>query len=186
MNRHRLPLLLTLLALAASGGSEPVDEAAQATLTKLGEEAPLFEVTTLDGRKFSLREQRGKVVLVSFFATWCGPCLEELPHLEKEIWLAHKDRKFSLIALGREHTDTELAAFRRKHKLTLPMAADPKRSVFGRYATAYIPRAVLIDPQGRIIDQTTNWDEARFDALRKRLVAELAKLESTTATRTQP
>lgn len=167
---------LAPLASLAAGAAAATDQA-KADRVKVGEQAPLFEITTLDGRKFSLKEQQGKVVLVNFFATWCGPCLVEMPHLEKEIWQKYKDRKFAMIALGREHTNDELKLFQQKYKFTFPMAGDVKREVFSRYAEAYIPRSVLLDGRGRIVAQVVGFEEGEFKALLKTLEAELAKLK---------
>src|SRR6266576_6534666 len=81
---------------------------AESTLTRVGQEAPAFECTTLDGKKVDLKNLRGKVVLINFFATWCGPCMAEMPHLEKEIWHAYQGDNFAMISIGREHSDAEL------------------------------------------------------------------------------
>ena len=58
----------------------------ESTLTKVGQPAPDFTVATLSGGPFTLSDYRGKIVLVNWFATWCKPCVEEMPHLQEEVW----------------------------------------------------------------------------------------------------
>lgn len=172
-------LLLACLLAAVSDQCHAADtpDPAKATRVQIGQEAPVFEVATLDGQTFSLKEQRGKVVLVNFFATWCGPCLQEMPHLEKEIWQKYKDKKFAMISLGREHSDDELKPFRQKNKFTFPMAGDTKREVFSRYADAYIPRTLLIDSNGRVIAHVIGYNEKEFQSLVETLATEIAKVK---------
>ena len=116
-------------------------------------------------------------LVLSFWATWCGPCVAEMPHLESQIWQKKKDKKFAFISIGREHSTDELKPFRAKHKLTFPMAGDPKREVYGLYAEAYIPRTLLIDGEGRIVRQVVGYEEEEFKALLKSIDDELAKLK---------
>ena len=127
------------------------DDLAKSTLVKVGEQAPDFTCKPIGGEEFSLGKQKGTVVLVNFFATWCGPCLEELPHLEKEIMKKYADRKdFKLIVIGREHSAEEVEKFAKEKKFTLPMAPDPKREIYGKYAKQYIPRNFIVGKDGKI------------------------------------
>jgi peroxiredoxin len=100
-----------------------------------------------------------------------------MPHLEKEIWQKYKDKKFAMIALGREHSNDELKPFRQKNKFTFPMAGDTRREIFSRYAEAYIPRSLLIDPSGRVIAQVVGYNEKEFQSLIETLAAEVEKLK---------
>jgi peroxiredoxin len=143
-----------------------VDDRREASsLVKLGDPAPGFRVKTLDAAEFALDRQRGKTVLLVFFATWCGPCNLELPHIE-EIWQANRSRPdFALLAISREETDEKLAAFKAEHGYTLPIASDPKREVYSRYAKELIPRLYLIGPDGTIRYTSTGFNEERLPEL---------------------
>ncbi len=134
----------------------------ETTLTKVGEQVPLFEVTTLDGQGVKVTDLRGKVVLLNFFATWCGPCLREMPHLEKEIWQRFRNQQFTMIGVGIKHSNSELAAFRKKKELTFPMAEDPEGEVFDSFAKGGIPRSYVIDAEGKIVFQSLGYIEGEF------------------------
>jgi peroxiredoxin len=131
----------------------------------IGDLAPPFEVTTLDGAAFSLGEQRGRVVLVNFFATWCPPCREELPHLEREVWKRFSDERFALIVVGREEGDEVLQPFVDQHGYTFPVAGDPDRSVYSKYASRYIPRNIVIGPDGTVLFQSQGFERDEFETM---------------------
>lgn len=163
--------LCTGLAFGASAdddtpkSDEPTTTPAEATRTEVGQMAPVFELERVDGTTFSLEAQRGKVTLINFFATWCPPCIEEMPHLEKEILARFDPEHFSLICVGREHQNAELPKFAKKRGLDLPMAGDPEREVYAQYAEHTIPRNVVVGPEGKILFQSFGFEREDFDRM---------------------
>ncbi len=163
-------LALTLVQRSAFSASEE----AQTTRVKVGDKAPDFTCQTLSGDEFALGKQKGKVVVVTFFATWCGPCLMELPHLEKQVYEKHKARKdFALIVIGREHKAAELEKFKKDKGFSLPMAPDPKREIYDKYAEKYIPRTFVVGKDGKVKLASTGYTEAGLQGLLRTLQTEL-------------
>ena len=152
-----------------------------ATLTTVGEPAPPIELTALDGTTFRLADHRGKVVVVNFFATWCPPCREEMPHLEKKVWQRFRDDRFAMLAVGREHANDELHEFVDQYSLTFPVAGDPDRAVYSHYATQYIPRTVVVDSNGTIVFQSSGFEHDELAAMIDVIESALTKIPDTAA-----
>ncbi len=167
-------LALSLTLSVARAQKSAIEDEAKSTLAKVGENAPDFTCAPISGEEFSLGKLHGTVVLVNFFATWCGPCLAELPHLEKEIMKKFADRKdFKLIVVGREHTAVELEKFAKENKLSLPMAPDAKREIYGKYAEKYIPRNFIVGKDGKIKLASVGYSETTFQEIVQTLEKEL-------------
>ncbi|HXA44958.1 MAG TPA: TlpA disulfide reductase family protein [Candidatus Angelobacter sp.] len=152
------------------------DDEALTTRVKVGDAAPDFSCQTISGEQFSLSGQRGKVVLVNFFATWCGPCMVEMPQLDKEVFQKFASRKdFKLVAIGREHSAAELTKFNSEKGFTIPIAPDPKREIYAKYADKYIPRNFVIGKDGKIKLTTVGFSPEDLQRISQTIQQELDK-----------
>ena len=118
------------------------------------------------------RRLRGKVVMLQFTASWCGVCRKEMPFIEKDIWLKHKDNKaFALFGVDRDEPLETVVAFAKRTGVTYPLALDPGADIFARYADrkAGITRNVLIDKTGKIVMLTRLYNEEEFSSLCKKI-----------------
>lgn len=153
-------LLLSVILLMLTGSLAAQDEF---TLVKTGDNAPDFSFETAPGKTTKLSDLKGKVVWINFFATWCGPCRAELPHLQKEVYNKLKSEKnFQLIILGREHSWEEINKFKTEQKFDMPFSPDPGRKVFSLYAKQNIPRNFIIDKDGKIVVSSIGFNEKEF------------------------
>jgi peroxiredoxin len=108
-----------------------------------------FTLPLVGGKSFRLIDHRGKPLLINFWATWCPPCLEEMPALER-LWRQHKDGGFVLLAVSLD-TDPELVGpFLARHDLTFPVALDPKFEVANLYGVRALPATFVVDRLGNL------------------------------------
>ena len=140
----------------------------QAQELKKGDAMPGFELNSSVYGKVNSADLKGKVVLVSLFATWCGPCQLELAEVQKTLWPKYKDNKdFKMLVIGREHTDEQLTKYNERKKFTFPLYPDPKREVFSKFAEKSIPRAYLFDKNGKLIYSSIGYTQEEFQHLLK-------------------
>ena len=143
--------------------------------TKVGDPMPPITVTDTAGNEFKLEALRGKVVFVNFWATWCGPCIGEMPRLENEVWRKHKSDAFVMIGIAREQTPKEIMAFARDKGITFPIAADEHRQIYKRFAEAGIPRSYVVSADGTILFQSMGYSPGEFDTMLKVIDRALAQ-----------
>ncbi len=137
-------------------------------IVRIGEIAPDFTITLTDGKQVTLSSLRGKVVMLQFTASWCGVCRKEMPFIEKDIWLKHKDNAdFALIGIDRDESLEKVLAFAKSTGVTYPLGLDPGADIFAKYALrdAGITRNVLIDREGKIVKLTRLYNEEEFASL---------------------
>ena len=166
------PAVATAIA-APDSAAPPTPE--ETTLTAVGQPAPAFTVATLDGAPFSLAEHKGKVVLVNWFATWCGPCKAEMPHLKSRVWETFGGNPgFVMISVSREEDTAKVAPFVTERGLAWTIGLDTDRAAFALYAEAFIPRNHVIGRDGRIVFQSEGFEEEEFAAMVTAIASELA------------
>ena len=118
---------------------------------KEGEDAPNFTLKNLEGKYVSLSEFRGKFVLINFWATWCGPCIIEMPALES-LYQKFKNKKFTMLAISNDmFGETVVKPFVEAHKLSFPILLDQRLKASNQFGVVSLPSTFMIDPKGKII-----------------------------------
>jgi len=135
--------------------------------------APDFTLKALDGRNLRLVEQRGQVVLVNFWATWCGPCKQEMPHLNK-LYDKYRSAGFVMLGVNVDESAQQAAGTAAKLGVRFPVLFDADKSVSKLYDLNSMPATVLIDRDGRVRYLHRGYREGVEDAYDKQ-IRELVK-----------
>jgi len=112
--------------------------------------APVFSLLDLTGKKVQLQAFRGKLVLLNFFATWCGPCREEMPGMER-LFRAHRDQGFVVVAVNLQESAKTVRPFVQELKLSFPTVLDVEGSASREYGVRALPVTFLIGRDGNIV-----------------------------------
>lgn len=122
------------------------------SLQELNEKAPDFTISGEGGAKKSIRDYRGKVVILHFWATWCKPCMVEFPAFEK-VYQAYKDKDLVFLPISIDVTanQADINAFAKNHKVTFPVFLARAGDVTSRYWTWGVPETYIVDKKGTIV-----------------------------------
>jgi thiol-disulfide isomerase/thioredoxin len=135
--------IILALGLVASGcpGEAPAPE--------VGKQAPDFELDTLDGQTVVLSQLKGRLVLVNFWATWCGPCRHEMPFLQQlyEDW---PGSELVLLAVNVGEGSSDVSQFLQSYGFSFPVLLDGQATIAQRYNVMGIPTTFFIDKEGVI------------------------------------
>ncbi|HKW82866.1 MAG TPA: TlpA disulfide reductase family protein [Burkholderiaceae bacterium] len=111
--------------------------------------APDFTLRTMNGPNLRLAEQRGRVVMVNFWATWCGPCRQEMPHLNR-LYEKYRASGFVLLGVNVDDDTRNAAELATKLGLKFPVLLDTDKGVSKLYDLSTMPSTVLIDRDGKV------------------------------------
>lgn len=148
-------LVTALLVTALPGGAAlahgPRQHSAKLVRFQPPIRAPGFSLESPEGKPVRLADFRGKFVLLNFWATWCPPCVREMPSMER---LAEhfKDRPFVVLGISLDvEGASKVKPFIERLGVTFPIALDPESRVSGKYGARELPATFLIDPLGLVI-----------------------------------
>jgi thiol-disulfide isomerase/thioredoxin len=121
-------------------------------LEKVGKSSPAFEAREISGKEISLASLKGKYVLIDFWATWCAPCISELPRLQ-EAYRKHHGSGFEIVSVSLDETRAAVTDFVKVRKLPWPQIhnATGGADLVEAFGVSAIPAAYLLDPEGTII-----------------------------------
>ena len=116
---------------------------------QVGAPAPDFTLPDLEGRPRALADLRGQVVVLNFWATWCPPCIDEMPSLQR-LHNALADRGIAVVAVSVDERFSDIGAFMRKFDLTFTVLHDDGKKVSRKYQTFKYPETYILDREGRL------------------------------------
>jgi peroxiredoxin len=174
-------MLLVLSALALGAGAAHGGELKPWT----GGPTPPLALQDPSGKAHDLAAYRGKVVVVNFWATWCPPCIVEMPSMQA-LRERLAGRGFEVLAVNVMDSEEKIAAFREAELIDLPVLMDRDGAVAKRWKVRMLPRSFVIDRQGVIRYQLVgdaNWTGPEVAPLIERLISAGAKSQSASAAR---
>ncbi len=166
--------LLVLVVFLAVAGYAVKNKSLRHKIIASGDRAPDFRLQAPDGRFFSLSDFRGKVVMVHFWATWCPPCVDELPTLAR-LYPQFSGKDFEMLAVSVDEGGANaVTSFMRQNNLDVPVLLDSDRSIAGLYGTYKFPETYIIDRQGVVrykVIGPRNWMDPGTVEILKRIIA---------------
>jgi len=134
----------------------------------LAEPAPDFTLKSDSGENIRLAEQRGKVVMINFWASWCGPCRKEMPLLD-ELYQRYEPAGFTLFGVNVEQNPEAAQRFLEDVGVSFPILYDPESNVSQRYQVDAMPTTVMVDRDGQVRYVNRGYKDGDEDKYRKQV-----------------
>jgi cytochrome c-type biogenesis protein len=170
---ERSLVALFLATVAACGEGGPLGEGAP----RIGGPAPAYAARTLDGAELALADLRGEVVLLNLWATWCGPCVREMPGLEA-LHQAYAARGLRIVgaSIDRGSAEGEVRRYVEDHNVTFTILLDPDDAIYSKFRAIGVPETFLIDQEGTIRHRWFGEFNPQAPEVQERLDALLAEI----------
>ena len=166
-----------LIALLAGAAWLIATSERSAPPIEVGLPAPEFALPRLGGGEIALHDLRGKIVLVNFWATWCAPCEQEMPAMQR-LHALLAPRGFELVAISVDDDEAAVARFRERLGLSFPIALDREKQAARDYQSLRYPETFLIDRDGILVARyigERDWSAPEYTGRIERLLAAPAK-----------
>ncbi len=137
---HHLIIFFCLSVFAIGGVAQAADKT---------EPAPDFTLKSRDGKNIRLAEQRGQVIMINFWASWCGPCREEMPLLE-DLYQRYQAMGFTILGVNVDEDSSEADKLLEEIQVSFPVLYDPDNRVADRYQVEAMPSTVMVDRDGKM------------------------------------
>ncbi|WP_088007480.1 thiol-disulfide oxidoreductase ResA [Indiicoccus explosivorum] len=146
--------VLLLIMVSAIGYTIYSNATAEKNVLEVGEKAPEFVLTDLEGNEHRLSEYKGEGVFLNFWGTWCKPCAREMPAINSQ-YEVYKDQGVNVLAVNIDQSEFEVQSYADRYGLNFPIAIDEAKSVMEAYSVVPLPTTVLISPDGTVTDIIT-------------------------------
>lgn len=165
-------LLLALCGIPLTAFADPFEQLGVAR-PRSSKQAPDFVLKDIHGQSINLSQFKGKPVLLNFWATWCGPCREELPSMQRMHEASKKNGGFHIVAISIDRFNmNKVNKYAEDLNLTFPILVDPDRETRKAYFIRGLPTSYLIDAEGKLrgfVSGSRNWDNPASLELMKSL-----------------
>ena len=166
-------ILLVSFSFTAEGGEDEFYSKMRINPIKGTKKAPDFSLTDLNGKGVEIKQFKGKIIFLNFWATWCGPCKEEMPSMEA-LHQQLKEKNFVMLTISVDYEGIKpVQEFINKQRYTFPVLLDPKGETLDLFEVKGIPTTFLIDKKGKMIGKAIgprDWKSIEVESLLNLLI----------------